>query len=107
MSAEGQQKSTGEQMRVLLVEDEERLANTIARGLRREGMAVDVVFDGKSEPTRVYKREALLPGNRVPGPAVIVEYSSTTVVPPFANGSVDVYGNLVLTISDDSEREAL
>lgn len=35
-------------MRVLLVEDEERLANTIARGLRREGMAVDVVFDGGS-----------------------------------------------------------
>ena len=35
-------------MRVLLVEDEERLAATIARGLRREGMAVDVVLDGKS-----------------------------------------------------------
>ena len=33
-------------MRVLLVEDEERLAITIARGLRREGMAVDVVLDG-------------------------------------------------------------
>jgi DNA-binding response OmpR family regulator len=32
-------------MRVLLVEDEERLATTIARGLRREGMAVDVVLD--------------------------------------------------------------
>jgi DNA-binding response OmpR family regulator len=35
-------------MRLLLVEDEERLANTIARGLRNEGMAVDVVFDGQS-----------------------------------------------------------
>jgi DNA-binding response OmpR family regulator len=35
-------------MRVLLVEDEERLATTIARGLRREGMAVDVVLDGAS-----------------------------------------------------------
>ncbi len=35
-------------MRILLVEDEERLANTIARGLRREGMAVDVVLDGRS-----------------------------------------------------------
>ncbi len=35
-------------MRVLLVEDEERLASTIARGLRREGMAVDVVLDGGS-----------------------------------------------------------
>jgi DNA-binding response OmpR family regulator len=33
-------------MRVLLVEDEERLANTIAKGLRREGLAVDVVLDG-------------------------------------------------------------
>ena len=33
-------------MRVLLVEDEERLAATIAKGLRREGMAVDVVLDG-------------------------------------------------------------
>lgn len=34
-------------MRVLVVEDEERLANTIARGLRRYGMAVDVALDGE------------------------------------------------------------
>jgi DNA-binding response OmpR family regulator len=33
-------------MRVLLVEDHAKLATTLARGLRREGMAVDVVFDG-------------------------------------------------------------
>jgi DNA-binding response OmpR family regulator len=33
-------------MRVLLVEDHAKLAVTIATGLRREGMAVDVVFDG-------------------------------------------------------------
>jgi DNA-binding response OmpR family regulator len=33
-------------MRVLLVEDHERLAEAVATGLRREGMAVDVVFDG-------------------------------------------------------------
>ncbi len=39
-------------MRVLVVEDEERLANTIARGLRREGMAVDVVLDGRSALTK-------------------------------------------------------
>jgi DNA-binding response OmpR family regulator len=41
-------RRNGVKVRVLLVEDEERLANTIARGLRREGMAVDVVLDGKS-----------------------------------------------------------
>ena len=34
-------------MRVLVVEDEERLARTIARGLRRYGMAVDVALDGE------------------------------------------------------------
>lgn len=34
-------------MRVLLVEDHAKLATTLARGLRREGMAVDVAFDGE------------------------------------------------------------
>jgi DNA-binding response OmpR family regulator len=33
-------------VRVLLVEDERTLAGTVERGLRREGMAVDVAFDG-------------------------------------------------------------
>lgn len=33
-------------MRVLVVEDEERLAKTVARGLSRYGMAVDLAFDG-------------------------------------------------------------
>ncbi len=33
-------------MRVLVVEDEVVLAKAVARGLRREGMAVDLAFDG-------------------------------------------------------------
>jgi DNA-binding response OmpR family regulator len=33
-------------MKVLLVEDHPKLATTVAAGLRREGMAVDVAFDG-------------------------------------------------------------
>src|SRR6267154_4329126 len=33
-------------MRVLVVEDEQLLADAIATGLRREAMAVDVVYDG-------------------------------------------------------------
>ncbi|MBM3147139.1 MAG: response regulator, partial [Actinobacteria bacterium] len=35
-------------MRVLIVEDEEVMARAIARGLRGEGMAVDVALDGES-----------------------------------------------------------
>jgi DNA-binding response OmpR family regulator len=34
-------------MRVLVVEDHPRLAETVAKVLRREGMAVDVAFDGR------------------------------------------------------------
>ena len=35
-------------MRILLVEDEEKVAHFIARGLRAEGFAVDEALDGKS-----------------------------------------------------------
>jgi len=35
-------------MRVLIVEDHTELAQTLATGLRREGMAVDVTFDGRT-----------------------------------------------------------
>src|ERR1700739_94599 len=37
----------GETMRVLLVEDHAKLALTVASGLRRTGIAVDVAFDGE------------------------------------------------------------
>ncbi|MDZ7728641.1 MAG: response regulator transcription factor [Dehalococcoidia bacterium] len=35
-------------MRILVIEDELRLANAVADGLRQEGMAVDVALDGDS-----------------------------------------------------------
>ena len=40
-------------MRVLLVEDHARLATTLAAGLSREGMAVDIAFDGEDALTHV------------------------------------------------------
>jgi len=41
-------------MRVLVVDDHEELAETVAAGLRREGMAVDVVFDGAEALLRTW-----------------------------------------------------
>ncbi len=35
-------------MRVLIVEDDERLADVVARGLRQAGMAIDIALDGES-----------------------------------------------------------
>jgi DNA-binding response OmpR family regulator len=42
------------QVRVLVVEDEHNLADAIVRGLRRQGMAVDVAHDGSSGHEMVF-----------------------------------------------------
>lgn len=55
-----------------------------------------VQFAGKARPTAIYVREKLRPGNRVAGPAIISEYSATTVVPPGWSARVDAFENLVL-----------
>lgn len=56
-----------------------------------------VFFDDFME-TPVYLRDKLLPGNVLEGPAVIVEYSSTVLIPPFAAAEVDRFKNLVITV---------
>jgi DNA-binding response OmpR family regulator len=40
-------------VKVWVVEDEERLADTLAKGLRRNGFAVDVAYDGASGWERI------------------------------------------------------
>ena len=57
-----------------------------------------VYFEGKWLDTPVYDREKLLPGNKIKGPAILVEYSSTIVIPPFATCSVDGFKNLVIEV---------
>jgi N-methylhydantoinase A len=57
-----------------------------------------VVFDGKIHETRIISRGELLPGNVVPGPAILIEYSSTVTVPPFATARVDAFGNIIMDI---------
>jgi N-methylhydantoinase A len=44
----------------------------------------------------IYNRAELLAGNRLPGPAIVTEYSATTLVPPEWSGRVDAIGNLIL-----------
>ena len=59
-----------------------------------------VYFEGEWVETPVLDRERLLPGHQFHGPAVVVEYSSTTVVPPFAKVKVDPFGNLLLEVKN-------
>jgi N-methylhydantoinase A len=55
-----------------------------------------VWFGGRFHSTSLYDRERLEPGARFAGPAVVVEYSSTTVVPPDFSCEVDKCLNLIL-----------
>ena len=56
-------------MRVLVVEDETPLAEAIARGLRRHGMAVDVAYDGESalEKALITRYDVLVLDRDLPG----------------------------------------
>src|SRR5918995_2327848 len=56
-------------MRVLVVEDFEILARTIGTGLRREGMAVDVVLDGDDalEHLAVTRYDVVVLDRDIPG----------------------------------------
>jgi N-methylhydantoinase A len=51
---------------------------------------------GAFQPTPIYQRERLLPGNVVSGPAIIEQYDTTTLLPPGWRASVDRLTNLVL-----------
>jgi N-methylhydantoinase A len=56
-----------------------------------------VNFAGKRVLTRIYERNELAAGKRFLGPAVITEYSATTVVPAGMGFCVDNALNLVIT----------
>ena len=55
-----------------------------------------VTFENESLSTDFYRREMLRPGNRIVGPAIVTEFSATTVIPPNFFVIVDAYQNLVL-----------
>jgi DNA-binding response OmpR family regulator len=56
-------------MRVLVVEDQRDLADSVARVLRREGMAVDVAYDGSAalERTEVVEYDVVVLDRDLPG----------------------------------------
>jgi N-methylhydantoinase A len=60
------------------------------------GLRQPVVFDGEPVDALVVRRDDLPAGSRLSGPAVVVEPTATTVVPPGMTLEVDRYGSLVI-----------
>jgi N-methylhydantoinase A len=57
-----------------------------------------VLFDSKKLRTAIRSRDTLQPGKKYSGPAIVTEYSATTVIPPGKRFHVDAAGNLIVTI---------
>jgi len=53
-------------------------------------------FDGSFASVNVYDRSKLRAGNRVRGPAIIVQMDATTVIHPNHTGEVDEYLNILI-----------
>jgi len=65
-----------------------------------------IYFDGAWMAARTYSRDLLHPGDTIHGPALIGEYTSTTVLPPGCFLEVDCRGNLLITVTPDNEQRA-
>jgi N-methylhydantoinase A len=59
-----------------------------------------VVFSGKKLPAAVLSRDSLVIGRKYSGPAVVTEYSATTVIPQGVSFDRDQPGNLIIEIGD-------
>ena len=67
-------------------------AKTAANGKRI------VYYGGRFHLTPTFRRDALVAGNKIKGPALIEEYASTTVLMPGDTMEVDTLGNLVIAV---------
>jgi N-methylhydantoinase A len=81
--------------------DAPRLAAFARRGNQTETSlggpsTSQVLFDGKKLRTKIYSREELSPGKKYSGPAILTEYSATSVIPPGCRFHLDRAANLIV-----------
>jgi N-methylhydantoinase A len=65
---------------------------------RAAGRKTAVIFEGKKVATAIYARDGLARDRKFRGPAIVTEYSATTVVPPGKRFWVDQARNLVIEV---------
>jgi N-methylhydantoinase A len=84
---------------VTAVSRTDRPADRVLDPAMPEGRATGerpVRFAAGSRTTPVYRRDSLAPGQAIPGPALVEEAASVTVVEPGQHLTVDRFGHLVI-----------
>ena len=70
-----------------------------------EVRSAPVVIDGRVSQAAIYERESLVAGKKLSGPAIVTEYSATTMIPRSKRFWLDSQGNLLVQISAEGRRE--
>ena len=63
-----------------------------------------VVFNGKRLTAAIHGRDSLIVGKKYSGPAIVTEYSATTVVPPDMRFWLEKSGNLLIEVRPPSSK---
>ena len=56
-----------------------------------------IYVEGRRRKAEIYDRAKLKAGNRIKGPAIVLEMDATTLVLPEHAAKVDAVGNLLIT----------
>jgi len=64
-------------------------------------VARSIVFGRRERDAEVVHRDRLRPGSALDGPAVIIEATATTVVPPGSTARIDEFGTIVIEIGEE------
>jgi N-methylhydantoinase A len=83
-----------------------RIAPAPSNAKTRISDSLECVLDGKRQPAALITRDGLHSGDSFAGPAVISEYSATTLVPAGWRAQVDAYGQILLTQTVKAGRHA-
>lgn len=62
----------------------------------------DIIFDGQSHHSPIYKRERLPTGQMFKSPAVVEETSATSIIPPGYTFKIDDIGNLLIQSEENA-----
>ncbi len=75
-------------------------AESVAKGGADASAAVversSIFFGGRDIPANIYDRTKLKAGNRITGPAIVIEMDATTLILPDHAGDVDEFGNILI-----------
>ena len=55
-----------------------------------------VYMDGADHEANIYDRSKLASGNKIPGPAIVTEMDSTSVILTGHTGEIDDFGNIII-----------